>query len=95
MDFFYLHKRWNYERNILLHGRRIKEIERIRLFKKRNASKASADIAEARDKRRFVWKCEYDAAKEAQEGMLELKLQKREVHSNATIDEVNLDISKC
>jgi hypothetical protein len=35
----------NYERNILLHGRRIKEIERgIRLFKSVMRPKASADI---------------------------------------------------
>jgi hypothetical protein len=38
----------NYERNILLHGRRIKEIERIRLFKSVMRPKASADIAEER-----------------------------------------------
>jgi hypothetical protein len=34
----------------------LKEIERVRLFKSVMRPKASADIAEARDKG-FVWKC--------------------------------------
>ena len=57
--------------------------------------KASADIAEARDKGDLSENAEYDAAKEAQ-GMLEMRIAKlEEVHSNARlIDETNLDISK-
>jgi transcription elongation factor GreA len=56
--------------------------------------KASADIAEARDKGDLSEK-KYDAAKEAQ-GMLEMRIAKlEEVHSNARlIDETNLDLSK-
>ncbi len=57
--------------------------------------KASADIAEARDKGDLSENAEYDAAKEAQ-GMLEMRIAKlEEVHSNARlIDETNLDFSK-
>lgn len=57
--------------------------------------KASADIAEARDKGDLSENAEYDAAKEAQ-GMLEMRIAKlEEVHANARlIDETNLDLSK-
>ncbi|MEO0058358.1 MAG: Transcription elongation factor GreA [Bacteroidota bacterium] len=57
--------------------------------------KASADIAEARDKGDLSENAEYDAAKEAQ-GMLEMRIAKlEEVHSNARlIDETQLDVSK-
>jgi transcription elongation factor GreA len=57
--------------------------------------KASADIAEARDKGDLSENAEYDAAKEAQ-GLLELKIKKmEELYSNARlIDESQLDISK-
>jgi transcription elongation factor GreA len=57
--------------------------------------KASADIAEARDKGDLSENAEYDAAKEAQ-GMLEMRIAKlEEVHSNARlIDESQLDVSK-
>ncbi len=57
--------------------------------------KASADIAEARDKGDLSENAEYDAAKEAQ-GMLEMRIAKlEEVHSNARlIDESTLDTSK-
>jgi transcription elongation factor GreA len=53
--------------------------------------KASADIAEARDKGDLSENAEYDAAKEAQ-GMLEMRIAKlEEVHSNARlIDETIL-----
>ncbi|MGV3697583.1 transcription elongation factor GreA [Flavobacterium sp.] len=57
--------------------------------------KASAAIAEARDKGDLSENAEYDAAKEAQ-GMLEMRIAKlEEVVSNARlIDESNLDLSK-
>jgi transcription elongation factor GreA len=57
--------------------------------------KASADIAEARDKGDLSENAEYDAAKEAQ-GMLELRIAKmEETYSNARlIDESQLDVSK-
>ena len=57
--------------------------------------KASADIAEARDKGDLSENAEYDAAKEAQ-GLLEMKISKlEEVVSNARlIDESQLDLSK-
>ena len=57
--------------------------------------KASADIAEARDKGDLSENAEYDAAKEAQ-GMLEMRISKlEEVYSNARlIDESSLDLSK-
>lgn len=57
--------------------------------------KASADIAEARDKGDLSENAEYDAAKEAQ-GMLEMRIAKlEEVYSNARlIDESQLDTSK-
>lgn len=57
--------------------------------------KASAAIAEARDKGDLSENAEYDAAKEAQ-GLLELKIAKlEEVVSNARlIDESQLDVSK-
>lgn len=57
--------------------------------------KASADIAEARDKGDLSENAEYDAAKEAQ-GMLEMRIAKlEEVHANARlIDESQLDVSK-
>ncbi len=57
--------------------------------------KASADIAEARDKGDLSENAEYDAAKEAQ-GMLEMRIAKLEgVYSNARlIDESHLDTSK-
>jgi transcription elongation factor GreA len=57
--------------------------------------KASADIAEARDKGDLSENAEYDAAKEAQ-GMLEMRISKmEEVYSNArVIDESQLDTSK-
>ena len=57
--------------------------------------KASADIAEARDKGDLSENAEYDAAKEAQ-GMLEMRIAKlEEVHANARlIDESTLDFSK-
>jgi transcription elongation factor GreA len=55
--------------------------------------KASADIAEARDKGDLSENAEYDAAKQ---GMLEMRIAKlEEVHSNARlIDETHLDLSK-
>jgi len=57
--------------------------------------KASADIAEARDKGDLSENAEYDAAKEAQ-GMLEMRIAKlEEVYANARlIDETHLDTSK-
>ena len=57
--------------------------------------KASADIAEARDKGDLSENAEYDAAKEAQ-GMLEMRIAKlEEIYSNARlIDESTLDLSK-
>jgi transcription elongation factor GreA len=57
--------------------------------------KASADIAEARDKGDLSENAEYDAAKEAQ-GLLEMRIAKlEELHSNARlIDESQLDVSK-
>ena len=57
--------------------------------------KASAAIAEARDKGDLSENAEYDAAKEAQ-GLLELKISKmEEVVANARlIDESQLDVSK-
>ena len=57
--------------------------------------KASADIAEARDKGDLSENAEYDAAKEAQ-GMLEMRIAKmEELYSNARlIDESQLDTSK-
>ncbi|CAM3982562.1 transcription elongation factor GreA [Flavobacterium antarcticum] len=57
--------------------------------------KASADIAEARDKGDLSENAEYDAAKEAQ-GMLEMRIAKmEETYSNARlIDESQLDTSK-
>lgn len=57
--------------------------------------KASADIAEARDKGDLSENAEYDAAKEAQ-GMLEMRIAKLEdIHSNARlIDESQLDTTK-
>lgn len=57
--------------------------------------KASAAIAEARDKGDLSENAEYDAAKEAQ-GLLELKISKmEELVSNARlIDESQLDVSK-
>jgi len=57
--------------------------------------KASAAIAEARDKGDLSENAEYDAAKEAQ-GLLELKIAKmEEVVSNARlIDESQLDLTK-
>ena len=57
--------------------------------------KASAAIAEARDKGDLSENAEYDAAKEAQ-GLLELKISKmEEVVSNARlIDESQLDLTK-
>ena len=57
--------------------------------------KASADIAEARDKGDLSENAEYDAAKEAQ-GLLEMRISKmEELYSNARlIDESQLDLSK-
>ena len=57
--------------------------------------KASADIAEARDKGDLSENAEYDAAKEAQ-GLLEMRIAKlEETLSNARlIDESQLDTSK-
>ncbi|MDD3003324.1 transcription elongation factor GreA [Flavobacterium sp.] len=57
--------------------------------------KASADIAEARDKGDLSENAEYDAAKEAQ-GMLEMRIAKlEETYANARlIDESQLDTSK-
>ena len=57
--------------------------------------KASADIAEARDKGDLSENAEYDAAKEAQ-GLLEMRISKmEETYSNARlIDESQLDVSK-
>ena len=56
--------------------------------------KASADIAEARDKGDLSENAEYDAAKEAQ-GMLEMRIAKlEEIYSNARlIDESTLVLS--
>ncbi|MFD2602507.1 transcription elongation factor GreA [Flavobacterium suzhouense] len=57
--------------------------------------KASAAIAEARDKGDLSENAEYDAAKEAQ-GLLELKIAKMEelVANARLIDESQLDVSK-
>ena len=57
--------------------------------------KASAAIAEARDKGDLSENAEYDAAKEAQ-GLLELKISKTEelVANARLIDESQLDLSK-
>lgn len=57
--------------------------------------KASAAIAEARDKGDLSENAEYDAAKEAQ-GLLELKISKMEelVANARLIDESQLDLSK-
>ena len=57
--------------------------------------KASAAIAEARDKGDLSENAEYDAAKEAQ-GLLEMKISKMEevLASARVIDESQLDISK-
>ncbi|WP_116789768.1 transcription elongation factor GreA [Flavobacterium psychrotrophum] len=57
--------------------------------------KASAAIAEARDKGDLSENAEYDAAKEAQ-GLLELKIAKTEelVANARLIDETQLDLSK-
>jgi transcription elongation factor GreA len=68
------------------------ELEQLKAIER---PKASADIAEARDKGDLSENAEYDAAKEAQ-GLLELKIKKmEEVYSNARlIDESQLDISK-
>ena len=57
--------------------------------------KASADIAEARDKGDLSENAEYDAAKEAQ-GLLEMRISKMEdLYANARlIDESQLDVSK-
>ncbi|PZR23650.1 MAG: transcription elongation factor GreA [Flavobacterium psychrophilum] len=57
--------------------------------------KASAAIAEARDKGDLSENAEYDAAKEAQ-GLLELKISKMEelVANARLIDESQLDVSK-
>ena len=68
------------------------ELEQLKAIER---PKASADIAEARDKGDLSENAEYDAAKEAQ-GLLELKIKKmEEVYSNARlIDESQLDVSK-
>ena len=68
------------------------ELEQLKAVER---PKASADIAEARDKGDLSENAEYDAAKEAQ-GLLELKIKKmEEVYSNARlIDESQLDVSK-
>ena len=57
--------------------------------------KASADIAEARDKGDLSENAEYDAAKEAQ-GMLEMRISKLKnlIADAKVIDETNLDTSK-
>jgi transcription elongation factor GreA len=57
--------------------------------------KASADIAEARDKGDLSENADIRCCKEAQ-GMLEMRIAKlEEVHSNARlIDETHLDLSK-
>ena len=57
--------------------------------------KASADIAEARDKGDLSENAEYDAAKEAQ-GLLEMRIAKMEelVANARLIDESQLDLSK-
>jgi transcription elongation factor GreA len=54
--------------------------------------KASADIAEARGD--LSENAEYDAAKEAQ-GMLEMRIAKLEVHSNARLIDEILIFLKC
>ena len=66
------------------------ELEQLKAIER---PKASADIAEARDKGDLSENAEYDAAKEAQ-GLLELKIKKmEEVYSNARlIDESQLDV---
>ncbi|MEN9488854.1 MAG: hypothetical protein RL494_1119 [Bacteroidota bacterium] len=68
------------------------ELEQLKAVER---PKASADIAEARDKGDLSENAEYDAAKEAQ-GLLELKIKKmEELYSNARlIDESQLDVSK-
>ena len=68
------------------------ELEQLKAIER---PKASADIAEARDKGDLSENAEYDAAKEAQ-GLLEFKIKKmEEVYSNARlIDESQLDVSK-
>jgi transcription elongation factor GreA len=72
----------------------LKKLRKIRLFKSVMRPKASADIAEARDKGDLSENAEYDAAKA--QGMLEMRIAKlEEVHSNARlIDETHLDLSK-
>jgi transcription elongation factor GreA len=69
--------------------------EELEYLKSVMRPKASADIAEARDKGDLSENAEYDAAKEAQ-GMLEMRIAKmEEVYSNARlIDESQLDTSK-
>ena len=68
------------------------ELEQLKAVER---PKASADIAEARDKGDLSENAEYDVAKEAQ-GLLELKIKKmEELYSNARlIDESQLDVSK-
>lgn len=69
--------------------------EELEYLKNVMRPKASADIAEARDKGDLSENAEYDAAKEAQ-GMLEMRIAKlEEVYANARlIDETHLDTSK-
>ncbi len=69
--------------------------EELEQLKSIERPKASAAIAEARDKGDLSENAEYDAAKEAQ-GLLEMRISKlEEVYSNARlIDESQLDVSK-
>ncbi|HEX8562748.1 MAG TPA: transcription elongation factor GreA [Flavobacterium sp.] len=69
--------------------------EELDYLKNIERPKASAAIAEARDKGDLSENAEYDAAKEAQ-GLLEMRIAKlEEVHANARlIDETQLDVSK-
>ncbi|NBL63788.1 transcription elongation factor GreA [Flavobacterium sp. NST-5] len=69
--------------------------EELEQLKSIERPKASAAIAEARDKGDLSENAEYDAAKEAQ-GLLEMRISKlEEVYANARlIDESQLDVSK-
>ncbi len=95
-DFFYLYKRIIMSTVSYYTAEGLKKLkDELEYLKAIERPKASADIAEARDKGDLSENAEYDAAKEAQ-GLLELKIKKmEELYSNARlIDESQLDISK-